>query len=426
MSAAGDPRALLSDLFQASVAAADPAVIVPRWLPERPAGRTVVIGAGKAAAAMARAFEAAWDGPVSGVVVTRYGYAVPCERIRVIEAGHPVPDEAGLRASEALFDAVAGLGPDDLVVALISGGGSALLPAPPAGLTLAEEQAVNRALLASGLPIAAMNLIRKHLSTIKGGQLALAVPPARLVTLLLSDIPGDDPAQIASGPTVPDSGGRAEALAVIERERLALPERVMAHLRSDLADAPDPRNPRFAGQEAHVIGSAALSLEAAAARCRERYGIPAMILSDAVEGEAREIARMHAALARETALRHRPFAPPVALLSGGETTVTAQGPTGRGGRNTEFALALGIALDGLAGVHALAADTDGIDGANDAAGAFADGTTVARMRAAGIDPRAALAAHDSGSAFARTGDLFVTGPTRTNVNDFRAILVEGR
>ncbi len=418
MSLPVDPRQLLTDLFHVAVAAADPMRIVPRWLPDRPRGRTVVIGAGKAAATMASAFERAWDGPLSGVVVTRYGYAAACERIRVLEAAHPVPDEAGLVATRALFDAVAGLGPDDLVVALVSGGGSALLPAPPPGLTLADEQALNHALLASGLAIGEMNLLRKHVSMVKGGRLAQAAAPARLVTLVLSDVPGDDPAQIASGPTVASGGSLADALALVERSGLVLPPAILGHLRSGRDSAPSA----LPGQEMHVIGSSALSLEAAAESCRRR-GVPAAILSDAIEGEAREIARMHAAMAREIAGRGRPFVPPIVLLSGGETSVTARGKIGHGGRNTEFALALGLDWDSIAGVHGLSADTDGIDGANDAAGAFADGGTVARLRAAGWDPRAALAAHDSGTALGAVGDLLVTGPTRTNVNDFRAILV---
>lgn len=419
-----DPRMLLKSLFEIAVAAADPALIVPAWLPDPPRGRTIVIGAGKGSAAMAKAFDDAWPYPLEGVVVTRYGYGVPCRRIRVIEAAHPVPDKAGLAGSRQLFALVSDLTADDLVVALISGGGSALLPAPPGNLTLADEQAFNRVLLASGLPISDMNLLRKHVSGIKGGRLAQAVAPARLLTLVLSDVPGDQAAQVASGPTIPSSGTRADALALVVQTRLPLPDTVLRHLASPLADAPDPADPAFLGQSVHVIGSAAVSLDAAARHCERRFGIPAMILSDAIEGEAREIARMHAAIAREIAGRSRPFPAPVLLLSGGETTVTVTGPCGRGGRNTEFALSLAIDIDRIGNVHALSADTDGIDGANDAAGAFIDSGTVTELRRAGIDPRQALAEHASGDALERIGALFVTGPTRTNVNDFRAILID--
>lgn len=416
------PRALLAAMFEAAVRAADPARLVPAWLPKPPRGRTVVIGAGKASAAMAQAFDAAWPHPLAGVVVTPRGHAVPCPRIRVVEASHPVPDAAGLEAARLLFQAVAGLGTDDLVVALMSGGGSALLPCPPPGLTLADEQALNRCLLASGLGIAEMNLLRKHVSAIKGGRLARAVAPARLVTLVLSDVPGDDPAQVASGPTVPDRRDLADARALVARTGLALPDAVLRHLESGDAAAPDPAEACFAGQEVHVVASAARSLEAAAS-VAARHGVTPVILSDAIEGEAREIARMHAAIAREIALRGRPFAPPVVLLSGGETSVAAAGPSGAGGRNTEFALSLALDIAEAGVIHALAADTDGIDGASGSAGAFADATTLARLRAQGLDPRGMLAAHDSATAFARIGDLLTTGPTRTNVNDFRAVLV---
>lgn len=414
-------RDFLTGLFTAAVQAADPEAALSGNLPERPRGRTVVIGAGKGAAQLARAFERLWDGPLEGVVVTRYGYAAPCERIRVLEAAHPVPDPAGLAASTALLDAVRGLGPDDLVVALICGGGSALLPAPPDGLTLADEQALNAALLASGAPIGAMNAIRKHVSKIKGGRLAAAAAPARVVSLVVSDVPGDDPAQVASGPTVPDAVTRAEALALVASRGIELPPRIAAHLARPEADAPDPTDPVFARNEVRVVASAALSLEAAAARARAT-GIGAAILSDAIEGEAREVARVHAAIARETRLRDRPFARPVVILSGGETTVTLRGK-GRGGRNSEFLLSLALSLDGIEGIAALAADTDGIDGSEDNAGAFATGTTAARLRAQNLDPAALLAANDAYAAFEALGDLFTPGPTGTNVNDFRAILL---
>ncbi len=415
------PRALLRGLFDAAVAAAMPERRIRAHLPARPRGRTVVVGAGKGAAQLAAALEAAWEGPLSGVVVTRYGYGAPCARIEVLEAAHPEPDAAGLEATRRLFAAVAGLGPDDLVIALICGGGSALLPCPPAGMTLADEIAVNRALLASGAPIAEMNAVRKHLSGIKGGRLARAAHPARVASLIVSDIPGDDPALVASGPTVPDPAGPEAAREVVRRYGLELPAAALAHLASPAAAAPDPGDPAFARDTVAVVASAAVSLEAAAAAARSA-GIGAAILSDAVEGEACEVGRVHAAVAREVARRDRPFAKPVVLLSGGETTVTLKG-RGRGGRNGEFALAFALGIDGVAGVTALAADTDGIDGSEDNAGAIVDGGTVTRIRAAGGDPRGLLAGNDAWTALDMAGDLLVTGPTGTNVNDFRAILI---
>ena len=416
-----EARAFLKRLFDAAVAAADPEKALAAHLPARPKGRTVVVGAGKGAAQLAAAFERLWGDPVEGVVVTRYGYACATRRIRVLEAAHPVPDAAGLAASAALLKAVEGLTADDLVVALVCGGGSALLPAPPEGLTLEDEMAVNAALLASGAPISAMNAVRKHVSRIKGGRLALAAHPARVATLVVSDIPGDNPALVASGPTVPDAVGRESALAVIARYGMRLPDAVMRHIERAESEAPRPDDPRLARNAVQVIASARLSLEAAAAEA-EAQGVAAAILSDAIEGEAREVARVHGAMAREIAERGRPFAAPVVLLSGGETTVTLRG-RGKGGRNSEFALSLAQDIEGLAGVTALAADTDGIDGSEDNAGAFADGGTRARLRAAGRDPAALLADNDAWTAFDALDDLFVTGPTGTNVNDFRAILV---
>ncbi|MDX8536551.1 glycerate kinase [Mesorhizobium sp. M4B.F.Ca.ET.215.01.1.1] len=416
-----DPKSFLTSIFNAAVAAADPEKTIRDHLPARPKGRTIVIGAGKGSAQMAAAFEKVWDGPIDGLVVTRYGYGAKCERIEIIEAAHPVPDAAGLEASRRLLDKVRGLTADDLVVALISGGGSALLPSPAPGLTLADEIAVNEALLASGAPIAAMNTIRKHVSTIKGGRLAAAAHPARVVSLVVSDIPGDNPALVASGPTVPDTGSREDALASISAYGMKLPASVMAHINSPAADAPRPDDPVFAGNEVHLIASAGVSLEAAAAEAK-RQGIEAVILSDSIEGEAREVGGVHAAIAREVATRERPFAKPVLILSGGETTVTLRAK-GKGGRNSEFLLAFAIAIGGVDGIHALAADTDGIDGSEDNAGAFADGSTVSRMRAAGIDAKAMLAGNNAWTAFNAVGDLFVPGPTGTNVNDLRAILV---
>ncbi|TIL84508.1 MAG: glycerate kinase [Mesorhizobium sp.] len=416
-----DPKSFLAAIFNAAVAAADPQRTIRDHLPAMPKGRTIVIGAGKGSAQMAAAFEKVWDGPIEGLVVTRYGYGASCQRIEIIEAAHPVPDAAGLEASRRLLEKVRGLTADDLVVALISGGGSALLPAPAEGLTLADEIAVNEALLASGAPIAAMNTIRKQVSTIKGGRLAAAAYPAKLVSLVVSDIPGDNPALVASGPTVPDSGNREDALASIAAYDMKLPAAVMAHINSPAADAPRVDDPRFSRNEVHLIASAGVSLEAAAVEAR-RQSIEAVILSDSIEGEAREVGGVHAAIAREVATRNRPFRKPVLVLSGGETTVTLRAK-GKGGRNSEFLLAFAIGISGIGGVHALAADTDGIDGSQDNAGAFADGSTVSRMRAAGVDAKAMLAGNNAWTAFKAVGDLFVPGPTGTNVNDLRAILI---
>ena len=416
-------RAFLTALFHAAVQAADPVAALRPHLPPKPKGRVVVIGAGKGAAQLAQSFEGLWDGPLSGVVVTRYGYAVPCQRITVLQAAHPVPDAAGIAAADALFAAVRGLTADDLVVALICGGGSALLPCPQPGLTLADEVALNRALLASGAPISVMNAVRKQISGIKGGRLAAACHPAQVLTLVVSDVPGDDPAQVASGPTVPDTVSRADARAMVTAWHINLPPAIAAHLAGDTGLAPLPDDPVFAGHQVRVIASSAMSLDAAAA-LSQSHGIPAVILSDAIEGEARDVGRVHAALTREVALRDRPFTKPVLILSGGETTVTLRGTTlpGRGGRNTEFLLALALSAEGVS-FAALAADTDGIDGTEDNAGAFADGTTATRLRALGSGPAQLLANHDAYSAFAPMGDLFSPGPTGTNVNDFRAILV---
>jgi hydroxypyruvate reductase len=416
-----DPKPFLTSIFDAAVAAADPERTIKNHLPPKPKGRTIVIGAGKGSAQMAAALEKVWDGPLEGLIVTRYGYGCKTERIEVVEAAHPVPDAAGLEGSKRLLETVSGLSKDDLVIALISGGGSALLPSPAGSLTLADEIAVNEALLASGAPIAAMNTIRKHVSTIKGGRLAAAAHPAKVVSLIVSDIPGDNPALVASGPTVPDASTRQDALSLVETWRMKLPDAVMAHLNSPAADAPRADDPRFAGNEVKIIASAAVSLEAAAAEAK-RQGVEAVILSDAIEGEAREVGAVHAAIAREVATRSRPFQKPVLILSGGETTVTLRAK-GKGGRNSEFLLAFAIGIQGLDGINALAADTDGIDGSEDNAGAFADGSSVARMRAASVDAKAMLAGNNAWTAFNSVGDLFVPGPTGTNVNDLRAILI---
>ena len=414
-------RSLLDALFARAVAKAQPALAVRLNLPPKPRGRTVVVGAGKASAQMAQAFEAAWDGPLSGLVVTRYGYGASCRRIEIVEAAHPVPDEAGYLAARRIMETVSGLSHDDLVVALISGGGSALLPAPALGLTLEDEQAINRQLLASGAPIGVMNLIRNQFSTIKGGRLAAHAGPARVATLVVSDVPGDDPAVVASGPTIALSGTRELARKYATLYRLTLPPAAAALLEGDDNPAPLANAPGFAANTVRTIASAALSLEAAADLARGQ-GVEAAILSDSIEGEARDVAQVHAAIAREISARNRPFKKPVVVLSGGETTVTLRGK-GRGGRNAEFLLAFAIAIDGTEGITALAADTDGIDGSEDNAGAYADGTTATRLRKAGVDPLAALANNDAYSAFAAIGDLLVTGPTGTNVNDFRAILI---
>ncbi|MCA7084697.1 glycerate kinase [Cupriavidus sp. DB3] len=416
-----DPRALLRELFDTAVAAVSPGQCLPPQLPAPPKGRTVVIGAGKAAASMAQAVEAHWQGELSGLVVTRYGHGAPCSRIEVVEAAHPVPDAAGQQAAQRMVEMVKGLSADDLVLCLISGGGSALLAAPARGLTLADKQAVNKALLRSGANIGEMNCVRKHLSALKGGRLALQCAPARVETLLISDIPGDDPTLIASGPTLPDATTCADALAVIDKYGIEVPAAVRAHLQSGAGETPKPGDPRFEGHRAVTLATAQQALEAAAARARA-LGIEAHILSDCIEGEAREVALVHAALARQVAQRGQPWRKPCVLLSGGETTVTVRG-NGRGGRNAEFLLSLAVALDGLPGVHAIAADTDGIDGSEDNAGALLSPDTLERAAARGVSARARLADNDGYGFFAALDDLIVTGPTRTNVNDFRAMLI---
>ncbi|MCT9126060.1 glycerate kinase type-2 family protein [Cupriavidus gilardii] len=416
-----DPRALLRELFDTAVAAVSPGQCLPPQLPPPPKGRTVVIGAGKAAASMAQAVEANWQGELSGLVVTRYGHGAPCSRIEVVEAAHPVPDAAGQQAAQRMVELVKGLSADDLVLCLISGGGSALLAAPAPGLTLADKQAVNKVLLRSGANIGEMNCVRKHLSALKGGRLALQCAPARVETLLISDIPGDDPTLIASGPTLPDATTCADALAVIDKYGIEVPAAVRAHLESGAGETPKPGDARFEGHRSVTLATAQQALEAAAARARA-LGIEAHILSDCIEGEAREVALVHAALARQVAQRGQPWRKPCVLLSGGETTVTVRGK-GRGGRNAEFLLSLAVALDGLPGVHAIAADTDGIDGSEDNAGALLSPDTLARAAARGVSARARLADNDGYGFFAALDDLIVTGPTRTNVNDFRAMLI---
>jgi glycerate 2-kinase len=420
------PGATLRALFDAALAAADPARRLPPRLPSPVPGRTVAAAAGKAAAAMARAFESAWPGAVEGVAVTRYGHAVACEHIAVVEASHPVPDAAGEAAARRILDLARGLGRDDQLVFLASGGGSALLTLPAPGISLADKQAVTRALLRSGATIAEINTVRKHLSAIKGGRLAAAAAPARIVTLAISDVPGDDPAVIASGPTVPDPTSCSDARAVLAKYRIAVPAAIDRHLSLPEAETPKPGDPAFAGARYEIIASPQESLEAAAAAALAR-GVEPIVLSDRIEGEARDVGRVHAALATQLRVGRfrvgsRLVGPPAVLLSGGETTVTVHG-SGRGGRNVEFLLALAIALDGLPGVSALACDTDGIDGTEDNAGAILYPDSIARAAALGVAAKAALADNDGYGFFAALGDLVVTGPTLTNVNDFRAILV---
>jgi glycerate 2-kinase len=414
-------RDLLRSMFDAAVAAALPAQIVPAHLPNPPKGRTIVVGAGKASAAMAQALERHWPGPLTGLVVTRYGHAVPCQRIEIVEAAHPVPDAAGRQAAERILQMVQGLSEDDLVIALISGGGSSLLALPAQGLTLEDKQAVNRALLRSGAPIDAMNCVRKHLSAIKGGRLAAAAHPARVVSLLISDVPGDDPAAIASGPTVPDPTSFADARAILARYGIKEPGAVLRHLEEAAEETPKPGDPRLARAETVMLATPQRSLEAAAA-VAEAAGFAPLLLGDALEGEAAEVGRVMAGIARSVVAHGHPLPAPCVLLSGGETTVTVKGQ-GRGGRNVEFLLALAVALQGLPGVWAIAGDTDGIDGAEEAAGAVVMPDTLARAAAQGIDAKMSLATNDGHGFFAALGDQVITGPTLTNVNDFRAILI---
>lgn len=416
-----DPRLFLQSLFLAAIAAAQPALCVPPALPAVPKGRLIVIGAGKASAEMARAVEANWPGPLSGLVVTRYGYAVPCERIEIVEAAHPVPDAAGLSAARRMLDRVQGLSADDTVLCLISGGGSALLPLPAEGISLEDKQHVNQALLTSGATISEMNCVRRHLSAIKGGRLAAACHPAKVVTLLISDVPGDDPRDIASGPTVGDASTCADALAIVTRYGIALPEHVLDVLRSGRGESIKPGDPRLAGSEVRMIATPQMALEAAA-RVAAAAGITPYILGDSLEGEARDVGKVIAGMALQSRRRGQPFAGPCVLLSGGETTVTVRGH-GRGGRNVEFLLACAIALQGQSGVYGLAGDTDGVDGQEDIAGAWIAPDTLTRAWSAGLRPADSLQNNDGHGFFQRLGDSVITGPTLTNVNDFRAILV---
>ena len=408
-------------MFDAAIASAQPAVCIPPHLPKAPVGRFIVIGAGKASAAMAQAVEQRWRGPLSGLVVTRYGYAVPCERITIAESAHPVPDAAGLAAAKRMLKLVQGLSADDLVLCLMSGGASALLPLPAEGLTLEDKQAVNRALLASGANISEMNCVRRHLSAIKGGRLAAACHPAKVVTLLISDVPGDNPTDIGSGPTVADPTTCEDALGIIRRYGITVPRAVREVLESGRGETVKPGNPRLAGNEVHMVAAPQIALEAAAEVARAA-GYEAHILGDAIEGEARDVGKVLAALALQVARRGQPFKPPCVLLSGGETTVTIRGQ-GRGGRNVEFLLSLGVALGGEPGIHALAGDTDGVDGMEEIAGATLAPDSLDRAWDRGIRPKDSLAANDGHGFFEALGDQVITGPTLTNVNDFRAILI---
>jgi glycerate 2-kinase len=429
-----EPRAFLEYLYRAAVRRALPLHNTEPFLPRPPKGRTLVLGAGKAGGAMAQAVEALWpaDAPISGLVVTRYHHTPPRlaglpQRIEVVEAAHPVPDAAGLEAAGRILALAHGLTADDLVLCLISGGGSALLTLPAEGLSLEDKQRINRELLDSGANITEMNCVRKHLSRIKGGRLAAACAPAQVVTLTISDVPGDDPSVIASGPTVPDATSCADAVAILQRYAIEVPGAIMSLLEQGALETPKPGDPVFQGQQVHMIATPQQSLEAAAAAARDA-GLDAHVLSDEIEGESREVGKVHAALARAVAQRGQPFRRPCVILSGGETTVTvrkqaAGTPRGRGGRAGEFCLGLAQALQGQSGAWALAADTDGIDGVEDNAGAFVAPDTLQRAQAQGMKIDSYLARNDAYGYFHALGDLVVTGPTHTNVNDFRAILL---
>lgn len=413
---------VLKGIFRAAIAAVDPLQILKDHLPEPPKGRTIVLGAGKAAAAMAKAVEDHWTGKIDdGLVVTRYDHGLPCERIEVVEAAHPVPDAKGQQAAQRILEKVQGLTADDLVLCLISGGGSAIMTIPGDGLTLADKQAVNKALLKSGANISEMNCVRKHLSAIKGGRLAAAAYPARVVSLLISDVPGDDPSVIASGPTVADPTTREDALAVLKKYKIEASPAVLARLNDPASETPKPGDPRLSRSETRMLGTPQKALEAAAAAAKAA-GYTPMILGD-LEGEARDVALVHAGVAKQVAKHGQPGKAPLALISGGETTVTVRGQ-GRGGRNAEFLLALAVALDSHPGIHAAAGDTDGIDGTEDNAGAVLGPDSIARAAAKGLSAKAMLADNDGYGFFSALGDLIVTGPTRTNINDIRVILID--
>ncbi|CAH0293721.1 Putative hydroxypyruvate reductase [Massilia sp. Bi118] len=416
-----EAKELLKAMFDAAIAAAQPALCIPPHLSAPRRGRLVVIGAGKASAAMARAVERHYPGKLEGLVVTRYGYAVPCERIEIVEAAHPVPDAAGLHAAERMLETVRGLTADDTVLCLISGGGSSLLPLPLEGITLEDKQAVSRALLASGASIGEMNCVRRHLSAIKGGRLAAACHPAHVVTLLISDVPGDEACDIASGPTVADASTCADALDIVRRYGIALPGKVRQVLESGAGESVKPGDPRLAGHEVRFVATPQMALEAAA-RVAGEAGVAVHILGDSLEGEARDVGKVMAGMALQVARRGQPFKAPCILLSGGETTVTVRGD-GRGGRNVEFLLSAAIALRGEPGVYGLAGDTDGVDGQEEIAGAWFAPDTLQRAFDKEIRPMQSLDRNDGHGFFQALGDAIVTGPTLTNVNDFRALLI---
>ncbi|AEV35318.1 hydroxypyruvate reductase [Pseudovibrio sp. FO-BEG1] len=417
-----DPKRFLSDLFYAAIESAQPEKCIPNFLPAHPKGRLIVIGAGKASAAMARAVEDNWGGDLSGLVITRYGYNVPCRSIEIIEAAHPVPDQAGLNGAKRMLALVSDLSADDTVLCLISGGGSSLLPLPFDGLSLEDKQSINKELLRCGATISEMNCVRRHLSQIKGGRLAAACHPAKVINLLISDVPGDDPINIASGPTVIDPTTCADALAIVERYKIKLPARALEILETGAGETPDANDPRLVNVETHMIATPQIALEAAAA-LSEQQGVPTYILGDSIEGEASDVGVVMAGIAKQVAARGQPFKAPCLLLSGGETTVTIKGK-GRGGRNVEFLLSLAVALDGQKGVYALAGDTDGVDGIEEIAGAYCDPTTLERAWGKEINPRLSLANNDGHGFFEAIGDSIITGPTLTNVNDFRAIFID--
>lgn len=411
---------LLREMFDAAVNAASAENTVPAYLPPPPTGRTVVIGAGKAAASMANVVEAHWSGPIDGRVVTRYEHGLDCQSITVVEASHPVPDDAGERAARDILQEVADLGEDDLVICLISGGGSSLLALPAPGISLQDKQQINKALLRSGANISEMNCVRKHLSSIKGGQLAAACAPASIVTLIISDVPGDDPAVVASGPTVPDPSTLAEAKEILSRYAIEITSNVQQHLDDPSNETPKPGDAIFNRSTTYVVATCQQSLNAAA-DVAEKNGFTSLVLGD-IEGESREVAKVHAGIARQIFKHGQPANSPCAIVSGGETTVTVRG-NGRGGRNAEFALSLAIDLRSAANVYAIACDTDGIDGTEDNAGCIVTPATLTAAADAGLDADQYLQNNDGYGFFESLGDLIITGPTRTNVNDFRALLI---